>query len=59
MSFGFSLDALVGSGFTEDEETTATSSPDEAVRAGGVIMALDHFQDAAVDFSILTVFDSS
>ncbi len=58
ISFGLSLDALAGSGLTEDEETTATSSPVEAVRSGGIwsisSMALDHFQDAAVDFSILT-----
>ncbi len=38
-----------GSGLTDDEETTATSRSDEAVRAGGVMeglissMALDHF----------------
>ncbi len=37
MYFGLSLDALAGSGLTEEEETTATSSPDEAVRAGGVM----------------------
>ncbi len=53
MSFGLFIDALADSGLTEDEETTATSGPDEAVRAGGV-MALDHFQDTAVDSSILT-----
>ncbi len=35
--FGLSLDALAGSGLTEDEETTATSSPVEAVRAGAVM----------------------
>ncbi len=31
MSFGLSLDDLAGSGLTDDEETTATSGPDEAV----------------------------
>ncbi len=40
------------------EETSATSGPDEAVRAGGVMEHLIHdtgsFQDAAVDFSIIT-----
>ncbi len=40
MSFGLSLDALAGSGLTEDEETTVTSSPVEAVRAGGVMERL-------------------
>ncbi len=30
MSFGLSLDALTGSGVTEDKETTAASGPDEA-----------------------------
>ncbi len=53
----FHLDALAGSGVTEEKEKIATSGPDEAVRAGGVmehlIMTLDHFQEAAVDFSIL------
>ncbi len=42
MSFGLSLDALAGSGVTEDEETTVTSSSDEAVRAGGVKERLIH-----------------
>ncbi len=42
MSFGLSLDALAGSGVTEDEETTVTSGPDEAVRAGGVMERLIH-----------------
>ncbi len=53
------LDALgvSGAGVTEDVEATATSGPDEAIRAGGVMeglppvassMALYHFQDAAV-----------
>ncbi len=42
MSFGLSLDALAGSGVTEDEETTLTSGPDEAVRAGGVMERLIH-----------------
>ncbi len=42
LPFGHSLDALAGSGVTEDEETTATSSPDEAVRAGGVTESLIH-----------------
>ncbi len=41
MSFGLSLDALVGSGVTDDE-TTVTSGPDEAVRAGGVTERLIH-----------------
>ncbi len=40
MSFGLSLDA--GFGVTEDKETTATSGPDEAVRAGGVTERLIH-----------------
>ncbi len=44
-------------GLGEDEEATATSGPDEAIRAGGVMedlpliassMAAYHFQDAAV-----------
>ncbi len=51
----------VGSGVTDDAETTATSGPDEAVRSGAVmqhLMVLDHFQDAAVDFSILTAHTS-
>ncbi len=42
MSFGLSLDALTGSGVTEDEETTVTSGPDETVRAGGVMEGLIH-----------------
>ncbi len=42
MSFGLSLDALAGSRVTEDEETTAASGPDEAVRAGGVTERLIH-----------------
>ncbi len=42
MSFGLSLDALAGSGVSEDEETTATSGPDEAVRSGGVMERLIH-----------------
>ncbi len=42
MSFGLSLDALAGSGVTEDKETTVTSGPDEAVRAGGVMERLIH-----------------
>ncbi len=42
MSFSLSLDAFAGSGVTEDEETTATSGPDEAVRAGGVMEHLIH-----------------
>ncbi len=42
MSFGLSLDALAGSGVTEDEETSAASGPDEAVRAGGVMERLIH-----------------
>ncbi len=40
VSFGLSLDALAGSGVTEDEETTATSGPDEAVRSDGLMEAL-------------------
>ncbi len=48
---------LAGSGLAEDEAATATSGPDEAIRAGGVMeclppiassMAAYHFQDAAV-----------
>ncbi|ROI15545.1 hypothetical protein DPX16_0777 [Anabarilius grahami] len=35
-------DALAGSGLTEDEETKATSGPDEPVRAGGVMEGLVH-----------------
>ncbi len=42
MSFGLSLNALAGSGVTEDEETTAASGPDEAVRSGGVMERLIH-----------------
>ncbi len=42
MSFGLSLDALAGSGVTEDKETTVTSGPYEAVRAGGVMERLIH-----------------
>ncbi len=42
MSFGLPLDALAGSGVTEDEETTAASGPDETVRAGGVMELLIH-----------------
>ncbi len=42
MSFGLSLDALAGSGVTEDEETTAASGPDEAVRSGAVMERLIH-----------------
>ncbi len=42
MSFGVSLDALAGSGVTDDEETKVTSSPDEAVKAGGVMQRLIH-----------------
>ncbi len=46
-----------GSGLAEVEEATATSGPDEAIRAGGVMeglppiassMAAYHFQDASV-----------
>ncbi len=40
--FFLSLDALAGSGTTEHEETTATSGPDEAVKAGGVTECLIH-----------------
>ncbi len=40
ISFGLSLDALAGFGLTEEEETTVTSSPVEAVRAGGVMERL-------------------
>ncbi len=40
MSFGLSLDARACSGVTEDEETTVTSSPVEAVRSGGVMERL-------------------
>ncbi len=40
--FFLSLDALAGSGTTEDEETTATSGPDEAVKAGRVTECLIH-----------------
>ncbi len=40
ISFGLSLDVLAGSGVTEDEVTTVTSSPVEAVRAGGVMERL-------------------
>ncbi len=42
MSFGLFLDVLTGSRVTEDEETTATSGPDEAVRSGGVMERLIH-----------------
>ncbi len=42
MSFGLFLDALAGSGVTDDEETTAASGPDEAKRAGGVMEHLIH-----------------
>ncbi len=42
MSFGLFLDVLAGSGVSEDEETTATSGPDEAVRSGGVMEHLIH-----------------
>ncbi len=38
----FHLDALAGSGVTEEKETIATSGPDEAVRAGGVMEHLIH-----------------
>ncbi len=37
-----SLDALAGSGVTEEEGTIETSSPDEAVRSGGVMEFLIH-----------------
>ncbi len=57
---------LAGSGLAEDEAATATSRPDEAIRAGGVMeglppiassMAAYHFQDAAVGSpsSVLTL----
>ncbi len=48
---------FAGSGLAENEEATATSGPDEAIRAGGVMeglpliassMAAYNFQDAAV-----------
>ncbi len=42
MSFGLSLDVLASSGLTDDEETTAASGPDEAVKAGGVMECLIH-----------------
>ncbi len=42
VSFSLSLDALAGSGVTDDEETTATTGPDEAVKAGGVMEGLIH-----------------
>ncbi len=42
MSFGLSLDDLIGSGLAEYEETTATSGPDETVRAGEVMEHLIH-----------------
>ncbi len=42
MSFGLSLDALAGSGVTEDEESTATSGSDEAVKSGAVMERLIH-----------------
>ncbi len=58
MSFSLSLDVLAGSGVTEDEETTATSGSDEAVRVGGVIERIIHgtipFPGCYVPFSILT-----
>ncbi len=42
MSFGLFLDDPTGSGVTDDEETTAASGPDEAVRAGAVMKHLIH-----------------
>jgi len=41
-SCGLSLEALAGSGVTEEEMTIAKSGPDEAVTAGGVMTRLIH-----------------
>ncbi len=54
MSFGLSLDALAGSGVTDDEETTATTGPDEAVKAGGVMEGLIHGTGCCCGLSILS-----
>ncbi len=43
---------------TDDKKTMPTYDPDDAVRVGGV-MKRHHFQDAAVNFSILTADTSS
>ncbi len=53
VSFSLFLDALSSSVLTDDKETLPTYDPEDAVRAGGV-MERHHFQDADVDFSILT-----
>ncbi|XP_058609617.1 uncharacterized protein LOC131525723 [Onychostoma macrolepis] len=42
LSMNTTNDALTGSGVTDDEETTATTGPDEAVRAGGLMERLIH-----------------
>ncbi len=47
------LDVFSSSVLTDDKETMPTYDPDDAVRAGGV-MKRHHFQDAAVNFYILT-----
>ncbi len=43
---------------TDDKKTMPTYDPDDAVRAGGV-MKRHHFQDAVVNFSILSADTSS
>ncbi len=58
VSFSLFLDAFSRSVLTDDKKTMPTYDPDDAVRAGGVIKR-HHFQDAAVNFSILSADTSS